>query len=117
MSDRTGKPVSGWTDRELDATYPPGRNAGGFRQKMLALKRELKNELGGGSVDASPRKKAGDAAPKMKAGRKRKAASDEEETPKKRRMGKTTKSAVEEDVEESESLVKEGSEEEISSSA
>ncbi|KAF2030829.1 hypothetical protein EK21DRAFT_36818, partial [Setomelanomma holmii] len=94
----------GWTDRELlvslvktleysnatlqytEAACPPGRNANGFRQKINALKRNMKDEIeaikagNGNPVKSTPNKKAanGDGTPKSTP-RKRKGKADGEE--------------------------------------
>lgn len=106
------------TNAELviqDAIYPPGRTASGFKQKMTALKKELKAEMDGGAVDTPSKKKAATATPKA-TGRKRKAAGaeGEEETPKKRGRGKKASPVATEEDEEDEAInVKGESAEEI----
>ncbi|KAH7091256.1 hypothetical protein FB567DRAFT_577172 [Paraphoma chrysanthemicola] len=126
----SGGKTAGWTDREIlvcllnvmeysdckleygDAPYPPGRNANGFRQKINALKRELKGEFesikAGNPIDGTPKKKgaSGDGTPKSTS-RKRKGKTDGEEgenaSPKKRGRPKKNAAATaeaQENVEE-----------------
>ncbi|KAH7081543.1 hypothetical protein BKA63DRAFT_599873 [Paraphoma chrysanthemicola] len=126
----SGGKTAGWTDREIlvcllnvmehsdckleygEAPYPSGRNANGFRQKINALKRELKGEFesikAGNPIDGTPKKKgtSGDGTPKSTS-KKRKGKTDGEEgenaSPKKRGRPKKNAAAAaeaEEDIDE-----------------